>query len=130
VGWEIQTIEFHQPLGAKLYSVWSEDLPYVPGDGLWWVDHTDPQDPVRSEFVLPPAMSGTADASEPEVDDLDYELEGETYTPPPGGPPFSVTASLTYYFAMHEDPEDPEEEGEDEPAEVPDGVNDPSRWFQ
>lgn len=120
VGWEITTAKFRQP-----DTTWTEDSPYIDSpDGLWWVDHADPNAPEESEFVLPPLLVGTATADDPLDDDLDYDLEGVEYSPPPGEPPYENTGALDYSFTLaHE--EDPLEEGDDEPVEVPDDPGTP-----
>jgi hypothetical protein len=128
VGWEVTEIRFTQPgEGSNPDIVWVESTPVVESpDGLWWVDHADVENPVDSEFVMPPLLTGTALPEDPAEDDLDYTLEGVTYTPPqtPEEPPHATTAAMDYSFqrAMAQAPI---EEEEDELVEVI-GVNDPS----
>ncbi len=123
IGWEIATAEFWQPTGAKLYSIWTDNTVDVDSpDGLWWVEHANPDKPDRSEFVLPPWLTGTATAEDPSNDDLDYDFEGVEYTPPPGGPPFEVTGALTYEFTLHQASE-PLEEGDAEAVEIADELH-------
>ena len=126
IGWEITSTEFRQKAvlepGDK---VWGKNSPTVgTPDGLWWVTHGDPDEPKLDEFVLPPSMNGTAAAEEPSDEDLDYTIQGIAYSPPPGGPPFDVTGSLSYSFTIQGESE-PEAEGDDEPVEVRNGGNDP-----
>ena len=96
---------------------------YLVQNGLWWIKHADPEDPVLSEFLLPPLLEGVAKAEDPGNDDLEYMVEGVTYDPPPGGPPFEPTAALDYQYALVGQ-KTPPEEGDDEPVE-PGGTHDP-----
>lgn len=127
VGWEIGSAEFRQPgTGGASDTVWSDILPAVDSpDGLWWVDHADNRVPQESEFVLPPWLMGTAPADDPANDDLDYDFEGVTYTPPPAGAPFENTGALDYSFTLAA-AQEPVEEGDDEPVEVPPATGDPA----
>ncbi len=120
IGWEITTAEFRQP-GSGGDTIWAENSPYVDtADGLWWIEHADPEAPEESEFVLPPWLAGIATADNPQDDDLDYDLEGVEYSPPPlpGDPPYENTAALDYSFTLSQE-EEPLEEGDDEPVDVP-----------
>ena len=117
VGWEIESVRLidnDNPISSQ--SEWIEYLPEVhTQDGLWWVEHDDPDSPKESEFDEPPLLSGTADAEGTQAD-MDYSFEGAPYV---GGPQLyngSVT-SLTYAFTLVGEA-DPEEEGEDEPTEI------------
>lgn len=119
IGWEINSIEFRDP--GNPGTVWIDASPSVPSeDGLWWIDHADADDPQTEEFAVPPQLDGTGDAQDPNGDDLDYDFEGFTYTPPPPGqPPYTVTASLDHYFAALALPPIVIESGEKEPVELP-----------
>ena len=122
IGWDVTSIEFRQIHDTGPDTVWVESSPSVPsGDGLWWVTHADPDDPQRDEFVMPPNLSGTAAAQDPNDDDLDYDFEGVTYIPPPpsGEPPGEVTAAMDHYFAAAIWPPIVIETGDDEPVELP-----------
>ncbi len=119
VGWLIDSITISQ-LNAtgQVENTWTELTPTVNSpDGLWWVEHADPQDPKRTEFAQPPLVEGTAIAQDPPDADLDYYLEGVPYEPPPE-PPFEVTAALDYTFTLVGSSE-PEGDGDDEPVELP-----------
>jgi len=123
VGWEIDEIRFRQLNSQPLQRLWIEDSPVVSSpDGLWWVEHADPQDPQIGEFDMPPLLTGTADAEHSEDPDLDYSFEGVAYVSPPP-PPFEDTVALDYTLTL-EGEEEPIEEGDDEPAESA-GVQDP-----
>ncbi|MCG8405966.1 MAG: hypothetical protein MI923_12290 [Phycisphaerales bacterium] len=116
VGWNIDKAEFHQP--GTNGGDWVKDNPTVDTpDGLWWVDHADVQKPEISEFCLPPLLEGLATSEDPADDDLDYSLEGRSYTPPPEGKPFNITVALDYIF-QRVGAAQPEESGDDEPAEL------------
>ena len=119
VGWEITNAKFILPdSGGDI--VWNEAYPDV---AIWWVSHADVHNPAIAEFVEPPLVSGTATPVDQNEDDLDYDFEGEVYSPPapPGEPPHEVTGSLTYTFQRALEPE-PIEEADDEPVDVDDGV--------
>ncbi|MCO6436721.1 MAG: hypothetical protein J5J06_06500 [Phycisphaerae bacterium] len=118
VGWAVQSLTIRR-LDRGEESAWTDLAPSIGSqDGLWWVDHVNPQQPEVSEFVLPPQVGGVAEAADPMDGDLGYELIGEVYLPPPGGQPYSTTASLTYRARLAED-EEPIKEGDEEPVEVP-----------
>ena len=128
VGWDVTTIEVRQ-MGDNggPDTVWTDTTPTVPTpDGLWWVEHADPDNPEAGEFVMPPGLTGTADADDPNDDDLVYDFEGVTYTPPqdPSEPPYDTTGALDYGFTLNGD-EDPLASGEDKPVELPPVENDP-----
>lgn len=69
-------------------------------DRLWWITHADPDNPALAEFDMPPLIDGLAAAQETSEPDLEYELEGVTYFPPPSplGPHFAITAALDLKF--------------------------------
>lgn len=124
VGWEIEEIRFRQPISQSLEILWIEASPVVDSpDGLWWVEHADPQDPQIGEFDMPPLLTGTADAEYSEDPDLHYSFEGVAYVSPPS-PPFQDTVALDYILTLAGE-DDPIEEGDDEPVEPDEGVHDP-----
>ncbi len=116
VGWEIKKIRLTDVDAAPFGPwIWEEVSPTVnTGDGLWWVTHSDHTDPQFEEFDVTPLLEGTA-TSLGYPDDLVYSFQGATYS---GTPMFGGSVSaLTYEFTIDGE-EDPEEEGDDEPAEV------------
>ena len=118
VAWSIEKVEFHQ-LGSKTGD-WEQIDPTVSTpDGYWWVDHADTENPATDEFDMPPLIDGCATSQNPNVDDLDFSFEGKVYTEPPGGAPYTITVALDYIFQIVGKAL-PEEEGEDEPAELDD----------
>lgn len=124
IGWKITTAEFRKPTGARAYSIWTDNAPFVDSpDGLWWVEHANHEKLKRSEFVMSPWLVGTAAAEDPSTPGLQYDLVGVVYIPPPSGPLFEVTAAMTYEFAV--DQMLGPWAWDNEPAEVPAGVNDP-----
>lgn len=124
IGWEVQnyTITEKAVLGSD--TVWAVDLPFVDTtDGLWWVEHADPDNPNRPEFVVPAAVIDTAVANDPGIPDLYFDVVGAPYTPPAEGAPFEVTGALNFVFSTTSDPNDsPDDMG----AGVLVGVSDPS----
>ncbi len=125
VGWIITKAEIRKPDSGGPDQVWIEESPTVnTPDGLWWIDHDDHAAPKLEEFVLPPSLDGTADAQNPSDPDLEYDLEGVTYVPPRRGGLYAITGALTYSFTMVGQTE-PDDSGDDEPVELPEGENDP-----
>ena len=123
VGWEVAILTIHEldENGDVIYR-WSKGYPTVDTtDGLWWIEHADPDNPVMEEFVLPPRIYDCALALDPGVSNLDFDIEGKTYSEPPGGPPFDTTGSLDIFLRLAETPPpDPEKDVDDEETEIPD----------
>jgi hypothetical protein len=86
-------------------------------DGLWWVSHADVEVPELQEFDMPPYVEGLAACEDSEEPDLEYELEGQVYTAPPGGPHFAIAAALDLRFWEQSEPA-PLIVRENEPVEV------------
>lgn len=124
VGWLISAITISR-LNAtgQVADIWTEATPTVNSpDGLWWVEHADPQAPQASEFAEPPLLESTASAEDPAGSDLDYDLEGLPYNPPPEGSLFENTAAVDYRFTLVGSPE-PESTGDHVLMEIlPDDV--------
>lgn len=118
IGWLVQKARFYQIHGETTVAWWEKVGPSVPtGDGLWWIEHDDAEAPLLSEFVDTPQLTGTADSKTSGVEDLAYDFISSTYTPPPGGPAYTVTSSTSHEFT-EVDEEEPVEAGENEPTEV------------
>jgi len=119
IGWDITSIEIREVGDPD--TVWVDDDPNVPTeDGLWWVEHDDPNNPQNAEFTMPPRLEGTAAAEVLGDDDLEYDFAGLAYTPPEPAqqPPYEITSALDYTFTLVGDT-DPIGSGEDEPVEIP-----------
>ena len=85
------------------------------------IEHAAPDHPVMEEFVLPRRIYDCALALAPGVSNLDFDIEGKTYSEPPGGPPFDTTGSLDIFLRLAETPPpDPEKDVDDEETEIPD----------
>jgi len=131
IGWEVLQVEVREKATLGSDTVWAVDLPYVgTPDGLWWVEHADPSAPVRSEFIVPAALADTAVAQDASVPDLEFYIEGVPYAPPPDGAPYDVTGALDFSFSLTEstqaDPDsEPDDQGDDEPIELPDSPDPP-----
>jgi hypothetical protein len=124
IGWEITqvTFRFFDEYG-EVSATWVEDQPDPDTpDGLWWIEHADPQDPTLTEFLEPPAIEGKAAPQGQNGPKLNYYVEGETYIPPepPQQPPYSPTAALDYSFQVADDPP---KEGDDEVVDADDVVD-------
>ena len=122
VGWSISEIrlkEYSSPV-----RIWIDDSPTTPSpSGLWWIDHVDGDVPEDSEFDVTPSMTGTAAAQDPNDDDMDYDLLGATYSPPPslfGGSVSSQTFDFTF-----DGESTPYIDGTDEPTAIDDDVEPP-----
>lgn len=124
VAWEITEAQITE-VGTNGQGVraWAEEYPDLSAyDDVWWVEHDDPLDPDTIEFSSPPFFEGTAEARNQGDPDMDYELEG--------GNCDSSCQSLfdgrvtAFDFELRLVGEnDPEEEGDDEPIEIPEGVD-------
>ena len=126
IGWAVDNYKITEKAILGSDTVWDVDSPAIDtADGLWWVPHADPDNPVRTDFVEPAPVAGTALANDPTDPDLHFDVVGVPYTPPPGGPPYTVTAALDFTFTLdgHTDPND---SGDDEPVDIPDWGTDPS----
>ncbi|MCP5117621.1 MAG: hypothetical protein GY953_42905, partial [bacterium] len=66
-------------------------------DGLWWIEHADPEDPQLGEFDMPPLVSGAAAAQTEPEPDLDYAFEGVELQGP-GDSYFALAAALDLWF--------------------------------
>lgn len=132
VGWAVDNYKITEKAILGSDTVWDVDSPSVDTtDGLWWVEHADPDDPVRSDFVEPAPVADTAIANDPADPDLDFDVVGVPYTEPPEGPPYEVTGALDFTFSTTPDPNDPpDDSGDDEPVDIPDWGSDPSRGAQ
>jgi len=104
--------------GSQL-SLWTDDAPRVDtSDGLWWVEHADTENPDPADFVEPPYIYGTGGECDTLADNLDFDVEGNAYTPPPEGPPYTITTSIDYTFKL-EGSSSPLRDGKDEVADMP-----------
>jgi hypothetical protein len=116
VGWEVLEARFERTENTT--RVWMKTVPFVAtSDGLWWIEHADPNNPTIGEFVLPPEMSGTAPALGSVDPDLDFLFSGVAWDPEVLGSPYAVTGGLSYSFTLVGESE-PLEEGENGPVEV------------
>lgn len=120
VGWAINRATIRRFVDEVPDAEWQDTGAVVlTSDGLWWVEHANPQTPDLSEFANPPHIVGNADAKTGNVNDLDYDIEGVLYTPPPEGPPYAVTIGLNHYF-IQQGGLTAEDTGIDEPVEADD----------
>ena len=134
IGWEVANYSITEKALLGSDTVWAVDLPFVDTtDGLWWVEHADPNAPVRSDFAVPAAVIDTAVASDPGIPNLYFDVVGVPYTPPAGGAPFEVTGALDFAFwsvpqaadppaPPAPPPDPPDDSGDDEPVDdsIPD----------
>ncbi len=123
IAWEITEVTLTEAAqGNQGDTVWVDDAPDPDTpDGYWWVEHADPEDPQDAEFDLPPLLQGTADAEDPNDDDMDYDLEG-AYCDSQCQQLFNgKVGALGYSFKLVNE-KDPEVEGDDEPVEIEDST--------
>jgi len=123
IGWDVKQIHFRRiGQGGGPDTLWTESDPNVPtGDGLWWVDHADADNPQLSEFEDLPQLQGVAPADDPNDKDLDYDFESDTYA---GTGLWPVTVELRYEFQVEGGPT-PLEIGDDEPVGVGEDDDEP-----
>ena len=116
IGWEISSVAIdYYPQGQQNPTAWTDNSPTTPAlEGLWWTQHTDPNSPQTVDFSVPPRITGTAAAQDPNGVALQYSIEGKSAN---GSPPYTVTSWLDYTFTLAGDP-DPIEEGTPEPTET------------
>jgi len=80
VGWLIVDVLIIETSGQ--HREWVDFSPYVgTPDGLWWVVHTHIQDPVASEFDVPPFLEGTAAGLYNTSTGLEYSVGGASCDP-------------------------------------------------
>ena len=79
VGWEaVDVVLMELDSNGVATSEWIDTLPeFDVSNGVWWVEHGNPESPELKDFARPPAMAGTADAESPAEEDLDYAIEGQ-----------------------------------------------------
>ncbi len=123
IGWEVAVITIRElDENGDVLDRWSMADPFVDtNDNLWWITHADPDNPVNSEFVLPPWIHDCASSPDTGVSDLDFDFQGNTYNEPPGGPPYDTTGSLDAFLRLAETPPpQPKKDDDDADVEVPD----------
>lgn len=125
VKWEVTELVLVDYVKGQYDRSWSIVAPYVDTvDGLWQVEHADPENPSADEFVLPPLVYDQAAANDPADPDLNFSFEGVPYTPPGGVAPYPTTAALDHEFTCL-GAGDPFESGWGEPVYVPSDPPDP-----
>ncbi|MCH8149803.1 MAG: hypothetical protein IH987_17765 [Planctomycetes bacterium] len=120
IGWQVQIVTIRElDDNGNVIDTWFKTQPNVDtSDELWWIEHADPDNPVNSEFLIPPLIYGTAGHVNTTEPSLEFEFEGDLYVAPPGGPPFDDTASLTTLLQEPGNPPPPPKKNEtDEPVE-------------
>lgn len=124
IGWYPLWIAINQygDLGEIIDS-WTHFDPTMPDGRLWYVSHAHPERPATAEFATPPEFSGTAESDTPNGPTLEYYLLGKNPSTPPVEP-YAITSVLDYSFQRSDAPE-PIDEDEDEPADLPDGDDEP-----
>ncbi len=72
IGWAVDSVTIRElDENETVINTWVDSAPNVDStDGLWWVVHADPANPVVGEFSVSPAIDGTAGG------EMDYEFEG------------------------------------------------------
>lgn len=126
IGWQVDNYQITEKATLGSDTIWDVDLPDVgTADGLWWVEHSDPDNPVRADFKAIAPVVDTAVADDPNGDDLEFDVSSGVYTPPQGGDPWEITTALDFTFTVSGEA-DPSDSGTDEPAEMPDMPKPPS----
>ena len=85
IGWAVASVTIKEiDANGDVINTWIDNSPSVSSsDGLWWITHADPDNPVDSEFANSPLIDGTAGG------DMDYEFQGL-------GEPAEATTPLTF----------------------------------
>lgn len=121
IGWHVQVVTIRELIAnGDVVATWFKTNPFVDtADELWWIEHDDPNNPVNSEFLIPPLIYGTAGHVNPTEAALEFDIEGAVYVAPPEGAPFENTASLTTLLQEEGDPAPPPKKKErEEPVET------------
>ncbi len=108
VGWQVDAAYFVQPMsgGDRLWKTSAVNV--STSDGLWWIEHTKPDEPSHAEFDLPPLMSGEAAIhNQTAPQPLVYSLMGRT------GTHGTDELRFDYSFRLLNEPEPEEEEDDD-----------------
>ena len=122
IGWNVVSVTIRElDASGDILHTWFKTAPFVDTpDGLWWIEHADPDDPVNSEFLVLPWIAGTAPSMNPTEASLEFDFEGAIYMAPPEGAPFPDTASLTTLLQEEGDPQPaPKKKEREEPVEMP-----------
>ena len=103
IGWEVALLTVLElDENGDMVNLWSMANPFVDtADGLWWIEHADPDNLVLSEFTVPPRMQDIAPSSHAGLLPLQFDIEGSLYTAPPSGAPFSITTSLDVFLVEY-----------------------------
>ncbi len=128
IGWEIENYKITEKALLGADTVWDVDYPDVgTTDGLWWVEHYDPDNPVPADFAEAAPVADRAIANDPANPDLYFDVAGVPYTAPPGGPPYELTGAISFTFSTTANANDPpDDSGDDEPVDSPDNPNPPN----
>lgn len=101
IGWEVVNLTFREKATLGTDTVWSIDYPLVDTqDELWWVEHADPNQPVRTDFKELAPITGVALPVTPGMKNLDFSIEGVPYTPPPEGAPYASTSAISFRLRL------------------------------
>lgn len=122
IGWDVIMVTIRKlDENGDVVNTWFKNTPFVDTtDGLWWIEHADPQSPANGEFLIPPRIVDTAPSANPTEPSLVFDIEGALYVAPPDGAPFADTGLLTTWLQEEGNPPPPPNKDEtDEPVEVP-----------
>jgi len=122
IGWQVENYTITEKAILGRDTVWSVDFPFVDTtDGLWWVEHIDPDNPDRSEFGMPAAVVDTAVAQDAGDPDLHFSVVGVPYASPAGLEQSGVIGAVDFTFSTTANPYDlPDDSGDGEPVDTPD----------
>jgi len=121
IGWEVVNLTLREKATLGTDTVWSIDYPLVDTeDELWWVEHSDPSQPVRTDFKELAPIVGVALPETPGVKNLDFSIEGVPYAPPPEGAPYASTSAISFRLRLtNETTSDPTKLADDSGADEP-----------
>ena len=122
VAWKIAELTIIE-LGVTALDdrVWVEVEPDLSAyEGVWWVEHANPEKPVVAEFADVPYFDGLATAEDPNDADMEYELKAG-YCDASCQAMYDGSVTAMNYRLRLEGEDDPEAEEEDfEPIEIED----------
>lgn len=110
VGWEVVEVTVDE---ANSIKNWHEHYPeLITSDGLWWVEHNDPDEPEGVDFIYPPTIVGTANTGLVSGYDMDYDMQ--TISSCSGCDPSMYGGRVAFMSYTLNEGDDPDPEDEDD----------------
>jgi hypothetical protein len=120
IGWSVTRVSIADvDESGNATRTWTDESPEVATpDGLWWVEHADPDDVALADFAGVPVVSGLAGAGSGTTSALEYAFDGVMYGPDPGEPLFGHVVTALSFALTLEGSATPEHTGAGQPATV------------